>query len=893
MIGRKLGHYEVTHRLGAGGMGEVYQATDLRLSRSVAIKVIPEALEHEPSRLERFQREAKALAALNHPRIAAIYGIEEHDRKHFLVLELVDGETLAERLERGPLAPEEAIRLALQIAEALEAAHEKGIIHRDLKPGNIKINSEGNIKVLDFGLAKALDENTANANLSNSPTISAQGTAQGLILGTAAYMAPEQARGLAADRRSDVWSFGCVLYEMLSGRRAFQGELVSDILASVLARDPDYTTLQSNLHPRIKELLRRCLEKDPRKRWQAVGDIRLELEQAHADPVRIVQTPETVSVARRHRWMLPALCAGAVLLALLSAAAGWMLKPSGEVRSIRRFSHILGEGIQFSNVNRPIVAVSPDGSSFAFVANNSLFLRRLDELEPRQVPGTSDGPSPNSPFFSPDGKWLGYWSSMGHLKKIPIRGGPPVVLCAATSPFGVSWGTDGAILFGQAKGIMSVSEDGGEPELRISTKADQQAYGPQLLPDGRSVLFSLAVGADPGRWNQAQVMVQDLKSGASKVLFRGSDARYVPTGHLVYALGNELFAVPFDADKLESKGDPVPVVTNMMRAINPAANTAAANYSFSTTGLFVHVAGISATANSLVWVDRNGRTHPVENLPRERAYAFPRLSPDGRRVAVVESGDIWVYELERGAPIRLTRDGTSNRPIWDPKGLQIAYTSYAPGFESIFVRAADGSGEARQLTSDKVQHHTDSWSPDGRTIFFHTHTGGPVNIHELSLADGTPSARDVFKSPTHQEGAQLSPDGSGMAYLSNESGQWEAYVTPYPGAGGKTPISGSGSTQIIWARNGELFYRSPDLTRLMAAKVFMRPSVRIGKPELIFESEYHFEIAPYANYDVAADGQRVLMVLSDTRPGSSGPSQRQINITENWFEDLRQRAPAR
>jgi serine/threonine-protein kinase len=893
MIGRKLGHYEVTDRLGAGGMGEVYQATDLRLGRSVAIKVLPEALEHDPSRLERLQREAKALAALNHPRIAAIYGIEEHDRKHFLVLELVDGETLAERLERSPLAPEETIRLALQITEALEAAHEKGIIHRDLKPGNIKINSEGNIKVLDFGLAKALNENTSNANLSDSPTISVQGTAQGIILGTAAYMAPEQTRGLAADRRSDVWSFGCVLYEMLSGRQAFQGEMVSDILASVLARDPDYAALPSSLHPRIRELLRRCLNRDPRKRWQAVGDIRLELEQADADPVRIVQTSETVSAARRRRWVLPALCAVAVLLALLSAAAGWMLKPSGEVQSVRRFSHILGEGVQFSNVNRPIVAVSPDGSSFAFVANNSIYVRRLDDLVARPVPGTLDGPSPNSPFFSPDGQWLGYFSQTGHLQKVStVGGGAPVVLCAATSPFGVSWGTDGSILFGQTNGIMQVSEDSGDPVLVIPTKPDQQAFGPQLLPDGKSVLFSLAVSSGAGRWEQAQVMVHDLKSGVSRILIRGSDARYVPTGHLVYALGSELFAVPFDVDKLELKGSPASVVSNMLRANNPAANTAAANYSFSTTGLFAYVAGTSATANSLVWVDRNGRTRPVEYMPRERAYSFPRLSPDGRRVAVVESGDIWVYELERGAPIRLTRDGTSNRPVWDSKGLQIAYTSYTSGFENIFVRAADGSGEARQLTSKMVQHHIDSWSPDGKTIFFHTHGKGPVNIHTLSLADAVPSERVFFETPSSQEGAQLSQDGSALAYLSNENGQWEAYVTPYPGPGGKIPISGSGSTQIIWARNGELFYRLPDLTRLMAVKVSMQP-LRIAKPELVFESEYHFEVAPYANYDVASDGKRVLMVLSGARPGSPGASQPQINIIENWFEDLRQRAPAR
>jgi serine/threonine-protein kinase len=890
MIGRKLGQYEVTHVLGAGGMGEVYQATDVRLGRKVAIKVLPEAFADEPTRLERFEREAKALAALNHPRIAAIYGIERHDRHHFLVLELVDGETLAERLRRGPLAPEEAIRLAVQIAEALEAAHEKGIIHRDLKPANIKINSEGNIKVLDFGLAKALSENTVDASVSNSPTLSLQATAQGLILGTAAYMAPEQARGLAADRRSDIWSFGCVFYEMLTGRQTFQGESVSDILASVLARDPDYAALQSNLHPGVRQLLRRCLDKDPKKRWQAVGDIRLELEQAHADPTRLLQTPETAPAARK-RWMLPAAVAATVLLVLLSAAAGWLLKRPREPQHMTRFSHILREGIQFSNMSRPMVAVSPDGSRFAFVANNTIYVRRLDELEASPFGGISEGPSPNTPFFSPDGQWLGFWSQTGYLKKVSIRGGAPVVLCAASSPFGVSWGTDGSILFGQTQGIMRVDENGGDPELVIETKPDQQAFGPELLPDGRNVLFSLAVTTGGGRWDQAQVMVRDLKSGTSRTLISGSDARYVPTEHLVYALGNELFAVPFDPDKRELKGTPVSIASNMLRANNPASNTAAANYSFSATGLFVHVAGTSATANSLVWVDRNGRTHPVDSLPRERSYAFPRLSPDGRRVAVVESGDIWVYELERGTGIRLTRDGTSSRPVWHPKGLQIAYISYTSGSENMFVRAADGSGEARQLSSRKIQHHIDSWSPDGQTIFFHTHGDGPVNIHALSLGNGPPSERQLLEHPSSHEGAQLSPDGSGMAYLSNESGRWEAYVTPYPGPGGKTPVSSGGSTQIVWARNGELFYRTSDLSRLLAVRVSMRP-VQITKPELILESDSDFDVAPYANYDVAPDGQRILMVVKNARAGSSTASQ-QINVVENWFMELQQRVPVK
>ena len=892
MIGSRLGQYEITKRLGAGGMGEVFQAADTRLGRNVAIKVLPEAFAQDASRLERFDREAKALAALNHPHIAGIYGIEEHDRRRFLVLELVDGETLAERLTRGSIAPDEAVRLALQIAGALEAAHEKGIIHRDLKPANIKINPEGNIKVLDFGLAKAVGGETANVSLSNSPTLSIQATGQGVILGTAAYMSPEQARGLPADRRADIWSFGCVFYEMLTGRQTFQGELVSDILASVLARDPDYTVLQANLHPRIREVLTRCLAKDPKKRWQAAGDVRVELELALVTPEQSVHAAEPISLSRKRRWIKPAAVAGVVVLAVLSAAAAWIIKPR-EARRVLRFSHILPEGQQFSGQTRPILAVSPDGSSIAYVANNQIYLRSVSELVAHPVAGTNEVLTPNSPFFSPDGQWIGYWAPSSQLKKIPIRGGTPAVLCAATSPFGASWAADGTILFGQADGIMRVSESGGNPELVVPTKPGEQAYGPELLPGGRVVLFSLAAGNGATRWDQALVVAHTLQSGERKVLTGGSDARYVPAGYLVYAIGNNLLAARFDADTLQLKSEPLQITSNLLRANSPAANTGAANYSFSSNGLFAHVVGTSAPANSLVWVDRNGRSEPVENLPRRRSYSYPRLSPDGRRIAVGESGDIWIYEIQRGAAIRLTRDAASLRPVWDPKGLQIAYTSSSSGTENIFVRPADGSGEARQLTKTKAQDHIDSWSPDGRSLFFHRHLRGSVDMYVLSLMDGQPTERVFLEQPSAEEGAQLSRDGKWAAYTSDESGRWEAYITPYPGPGGKTPVSNDGATQIVWTAGGELFYRTLDLARLMTARITTRPALQIGKPELAFEGVYESTVAPYANYDVTSDGQRILMILGDAQPGSAGASRPQINIVENWFEELRQVAPTR
>ena len=521
-IGTRLGSLEITALLGKGGMGEVYRAHDTKLNRDVAIKVLPDVFANDPERVARFHREAQSVAALNHPNIAAIYDLEETHGAKFLVLELVEGETLADLLRRGPLPLDETLNVAHQICEALEAAHEKGVIHRDLKPANVKVTPEGKVKVLDFGLAKALDSAPASSNLSFSPTLSLGATQAGVVLGTAAYMSPEQARGSNTDARSDIFSFGCVLFEMLTGRAAFDDDTVSDVLASVLKSDPDFDLLPDNLNPRIRDLLRRCLEKNPRRRWYAIGDVRLEIENIRANPVAVVaaavEQPALV-VRPKPSWkrVVPPLLA-TLILGVSAGMSVWYFRPSTPL-TVTRFVVTLAEGLQFTNPGRNLVAISRDGTQMVYVANRGLYHRSMHELEARLIPGTDTQTAVLSPVFSPDGRSIVFLSqSDSTLKKIAVTGGAAVTICPAEFPFGISWGPEG-ILFGQGtKGIMRVSESGGKPELLVSLKNDEVASGPQMLPGGKAVLFTLATGTGEGIFEKAQIVVQILKSGERKLL---------------------------------------------------------------------------------------------------------------------------------------------------------------------------------------------------------------------------------------------------------------------------------------------------------------------------------------------------------------------------------------
>ena len=562
--GARIGAYEIVALLGAGGMGEVYRARDTRLKREVAIKILPEAFARDSDRLARFQREAELLATLNHPNVGAVYGLEQADDARAIVLELIEGETLADRIHRGPIPVESALQIARQIAEALEAAHERGVVHRDLKPVNIEITPDDKVKVLDFGLAKAMETAPA-ADLTHSPTLSMMATQAGVILGTAAYMSPEQAKGSPADQRSDIFAFGTVLYEMLSGRQPFHGDTAPEILASVLVRDADLNSLPKDLNPRIAELIQRCLEKNPKKRWQAIGDVRSEIERIApvARSTAIVPIAPPRALWKRALSVSAAATAGAIV----AGVAVWYLKPAAPL-PVARFSFALPVGQEFTNTGRQVIAISRDGSQLVYVANRQLYLRSLTDLEAKPIVGSEISQGILNPVFSPDGRSLAFFSlADATVKRIAVSGGAAVTICQAEAPFGMTWDAD-HILIGQgAKGILRVAASGGKPEILVPAKPNEILHGPQMLPDGQSLLFTSGAGDSPDRWNTSQIVIQSLKSGERKTVVEGgSDARYTPTGHLVYTLGNVMLAVRFDLKKLSVIGSAAPVIPVVQRS---------------------------------------------------------------------------------------------------------------------------------------------------------------------------------------------------------------------------------------------------------------------------------------------------------------------------------------
>ena len=896
MIGRTLGHYEIIEPLGAGGMGEVYRAHDTTLKRDVAIKVLPEDLSADVERLARLEREAWLLAALNHPNIATIYGLEEVEAEdgtsvRYLVLELIEGESLAEKLSRGRIAVDKALGIARQIAEALEAAHAKGIIHRDLKPGNVVITPEGQAKVLDFGLAKSHEvEGTSpeiSPDLTESPTVAAA-TRAGIILGTAAYMSPEQARGKPLDKRTDIWSFGCVLYEMLAGRRPFEGETVTDILAAIVEREPDWSAIPSAAPPIIQLLLRRCLEKDPYRRLHDVADARIEIVNAISEPEAGLPGVAPVVAGQPPLWRraLP-WGTGVAVGAMIAGFAVWSLThpapPAPQVPI--RFSIELPPDVRFTGTTRHAVAISPDRSHLVFSANDQLYVRAMDDPLAVPLQGTEGGA--RSPFISPDGQWVGFWAE-NEIRKVPISGGAFVKLCDGYHPWGASWGDNDEIVSGMGEfGIWRVSADGGEPQQLIAVAEGEQAHGPQVLPDGEWVLYTLHSARTD--WDDSQIVVQSLATDERKPLFTGKDARYLPTGHLVYASGDVLLARPFDLSRMEVTGGAVPVVQGVA---GETAWSGAAHFSYSQEGTLAYIPNTNElTGNrALVWVDRQGANQPVtDQLHR---YFVARLSPDGERVAVEFTAgygnDIWILEIEQNILTRLTTQGALNPlyPIWTQDGERVVFSPIRRDTQNDLLSiAADFSAEAEGFLDHEDDAIPMSFSPSGQLAFGENHPTDQRNILVLP-ADGEPP-RYVVRTPYNEQSAMVSPDGRWIAYVSDRSGSDEVYVEPFPDGGQRRQVSDSGGTEPQWAPGGgELFYRNGE--QMIAVPVTTEPEFELaGEHEILFEDDSFRKGTYLPGYDIHPDGRRFLMVKELDARGNP----QKINIVLNWFGELERLVP--
>ena len=900
----RLGAYEVLSLIGQGGMGEVYRAKDLKLGREVALKILPATFTNDPDRVARFRREAQVLASLNHPHIAQIHGLDEVDGIQFLVLELVDGESLDKRIACGRIPLEESLAIAKQIAEALEAAHEQGIIQRDLKPANIALTGDGQVKVLDFGLAKAVETTASQSNLSMSPTITtpAMMTGVGVILGTAAYMSPEQAKGRPADKRSDIWAFGCVLYEMLTGTRTFNGDDVGDTLAMVLKGTPDWAALPEDLPPQIRPLLRGCLEKDRATRVSDISTARFLITQPPAATVTGLVADPPRGRARWTRALSTAASAiaGGVFVAVVFSSIRRVPSP----QPVTRFTYRLGEGDAYSSLGQHLLAISLDGTETAYVANRRLYVKPAKDVEATAISGSELRQGPSEPAFSPDGRSLVFWSADDRtLKRIATTGGTPVTLCKAENPFGMSWEGD-AIFLGQgSNGISRVPATGGTPETVIRVQDNEQAQGPQLLPDRQSLVYTLARGNDPERWDKAEIVVQRLGSAERKTIATGgADARYVQSGHIVYATGGVLFAVPFDLRRLEVVGGPTAIVEGVARS---TGTTGAADFAISQTGTLVYVAGPASTRASrldLALLDRKGSVDRLRLPPHP--YQVPRMSPGGRQLAVgVDDGmeaNVWVYDLSGASSIRRLTFGGKNRfPEWTADGARIAFQSDREGDAAIFWQRADGTGTAERITKPDQGHvHVPiAWSPKSDILLFDDIDGSHAALWTFSIRErkAAPFAAVRSSYPSNfLPTARFSPDGQWVAYSSDEteSQTTTIFVQPFPATGAKFQI-GNGITPL-WGPAGKELFFSPGIPGLpfLAVSVETQPTFRFGNPISVPRPGALVVGGIPGNYDIAPDGQHFIIVVDagDSPTRSAVP---QIQVVLNWFEELKVRAPAK
>jgi serine/threonine-protein kinase len=904
--GTRFGSYEIVEPIGSGGMGEVYRARDITLGRDVALKVLPVSFSNDAVRVARFEQEAKTLASLNQANIAHIYGLERSDGRTGIVMELVDGETLVDRLALGPIPTAEALRIAHQITDALEAAHERAIVHRDLKPANVKIKPDGTVKVLDFGIAKALDPRFITGPGPAALTTPAV-TEAGFILGTAAYMSPEQARGKLVDQRTDIWAFGCVLYEMLTGKPAFLGEDVTSTLARVLETPAKLNELPSGVPPPVRRTLELCLEKDARKRIADMRDVKLSLAGTFA-----VATP-----AESRRPLGLRIAAGAFLVGVLVAgAAGWLLRPAAppDHRFVTRFDATLTR-TPVNNAIIQILGIAPSGEFFVVDGDDGLYIRRMGDARPHRIPNL---PVMANPAVSPDGRDVAYIDQPGRLVRISISDGAPIILAEGNDfPFGVSWESDGTIFWGRSNGIWRIPENGGRAEHVVQTEPPEQVYGPHLLPGGEWLLFTVTKTTGPNRWDEAAIVVQSLMTGERRELRSGGfDARYLPTGHVTYLSHNVLFASAFDVKALKLSDERVPLVPSVQTASGP--NGGSSFYAVSNDGTLVVIPGTPAPERrrpkrSVVWVDREGKAKPLPIPPDD--YTTVRLSPDGSKIALVTGitlpqtkpePDIYIFDLETENLSQLTfNPGADDGPVWSRDSKRIYFRTFNEQRDppTIFMMSADGGTPQVVATDDKLFALPWSISADGETLLvsYSVTADKPFKIGQIDLNKGD-KVRELLQSTAPEQLLEpsLSPDGQWMLYWDTNDINTEGRINlrPFPDVNQKRRQVGTGSQPVFSADGTELFVF--DGEGLSVASVQNSPSLRIGDFRKLFNGPYLYGARDYAKgfraWDVDSKNDRFLMITvpnSDSGASEPQPPQVPIEVTLNWFEELRRRAPTR
>jgi eukaryotic-like serine/threonine-protein kinase len=873
-VGRTIRSYEIVALLGAGGRGEVYRARDRLLGREVALKFLSHEVSRDPERLRRLEREARTLAALNHPKIATLHSLEEHDGQRFLVMELVAGQTLVQRLRHGALPVRDALDICRQIAEGLEAAHDAGIVHRDLKPANIKVGPDGQVKLLDFGLAKAPEAEESGVE-STGPAIEA--TREGTVLGTPAYMSPEQARGQVVDRHTDIWAFGCCLYECVTGRRAFEGSTVTDILAAVLDKDPDWSALSDRVPHGVRRLLRRSLAKDVRHRLQHIGDARLELEEIGSD------ANEPSAAARRPWRAMPVLLGGAGILAVATGLAFWFegRRPTAHTESAVARVLLKIEGETADNLRLPVdrfftpFAISPDGLRLVFYARGSgrsqLFLRELSGFETRPIPGTELA---TTPFFSPDGQWIGFWRAEDRiLRKVSLAGGSPIDIASTDVPLTALWTSNDEIVIetgDQVGDLWSIPASGGTPKtIAVRDRSDGELISLRARVPGGHDLLVASTGAD-GTWLE----VLSRETGKRRRLLRGGSnvlARYTGTGHLVFSDGDALRAVPVN-QRFEPVGDPTPVLHGIDHGERHS------NVTLSENGTVIYVPADHVREAELLWLDRDGNATPV---PGGRVpFETVALSPDGRQVAgdLVEGTkvQVWVFDVERGAKRLLVSEGDSFQPIWSRDGRFITYWS-TPGNSSVFRKRADGTGSAELLMRGRRSLILEDWSPDGRSLLFSEYTSrGDTDVWIYSGG----KAMSLLSGPSNEGSARFSPDGRFIAFDADDGGVGHVYVQPFPGPGPRTAISSEEGGVPEWIDGGRLLFISAG--RMMVTDIRTQPDLRVGQTRPLNGRR----IVRYRRIMPSPNGRRFLMLSPRAMEGPI-----ELRIVLNWFQELERLAP--